>query len=77
MAATKKILTMSFNWEQDMMKNMFVLAALKDSWGSEQHAVTLFQDWIFNCNELFALRLNKCNLNMCTWDVKDGMIIDD
>ena len=32
----------SFNWEQDITKNMFVLAVLEDSRGSQQHAVTLF-----------------------------------
>ena len=32
----------NFNWEEDMMRNMFVLAVLEDSQGSRQHAVTLF-----------------------------------
>ena len=56
---------------------MFVLAIIKDSWGSQQHAVTLFWDWIFDISEPFALPLNKRNLDMCTWDVKDRHIIDD
>ena len=72
-----KKLWKSFNWETDMMRNMFVLAVLEDSQGSQQHAVTLFRDWIFNSNEPYALRLNKQNLDMCTWDVMDGTIVDD
>jgi isochorismate synthase EntC len=72
-----KRLKKCFNWEQDMTKNMFVLAVIKDSGNAQQHAVTLFRDWIFDSNEPFALPLNKHNLNMCTWDVKDGNIIED
>jgi hypothetical protein len=37
-----KRLKKCFNWEQDMTKNMFVLAVIKDSRNAQQHAVTLF-----------------------------------
>ena len=72
-----KKLWKTFDWEKDMTRNMFVLAVLEDSRGSRQHAVTLFRDWIFDCNEPYALRLTKQNLDTCTWDVKDGRIVDD
>jgi hypothetical protein len=60
-----------------MTKYMFVVGVIKDSHNSQQHAVTIFREWIFDSNEPFALPLNKNNLDICTWDVKDGNVIED
>jgi hypothetical protein len=72
-----KKLPCCFNWEKDLTKYMFVVGVMKDSGNSQQHAVTIFRDWIFDSNEPFALPLNKQNLDLCTWDVKDGNVIED
>jgi hypothetical protein len=67
-----------FNWDRDLTKYMFVVGVIKDSHNSQQHAVTIFWEWIFDSNEPFALPLNKNNLDICTWDVKDGgNVIED
>ena len=34
-----------------------------------------YYNGVFDSNEPFALRLNELHLDMCTWDVKNGMII--
>ena len=60
-----------------MTMYMFVVGVLKDSDNSEQHAVTIFRNWIFDSNEPFAMTLNKTNLDVCTWDVRDGNVIHD
>jgi hypothetical protein len=72
-----KKLTNNFNWEEDITRNMFVVGVLKDSGNSQQHAVTIFRNWIFDSNEPFALPLTKKNLDICTWEVKDDNVIKD
>jgi hypothetical protein len=72
-----KKLTNTFNWEEDITRNMFVVGVLKDSGNSQQHAVTIFRNWIFDSNEPFALPLTKKNLDICTWEVKDDNVIKD
>jgi hypothetical protein len=72
-----KKLKNDFNWERDMTKYMFVVGVIKDSQNSQQHAVTIFREWIFDSNEPYALPLNKNNLDICTWDVKDDNVIED
>jgi hypothetical protein len=66
-----------FNWEKDVTKYMFVLGVIRDSHNSQQHAVTIFRNWIFDSNEPFALPLDKKNLDICTWNVCDGKVIAD
>jgi hypothetical protein len=67
----------TFDWEKDITPNMFVVGVLKDSQNSQQHAITIFRNWIFDSNEPFALRLTKSNLDICTWEVKDDNTIND
>ena len=56
---------------------MFVVGMLKDSGNSQQNAVTIVHNWNFDSNEPFALPLTKTNLDICTWEVKDGNRIND
>jgi hypothetical protein len=72
-----KKLTNTFNWEEDITRYMFVVGMLKDSGNSQQNAVTIVHNWNFDSNEPFALPLTKQNLDICTWDVKDGYVIND
>jgi hypothetical protein len=67
----------TFDWEKDITRNMFVVGVLKDSGNSQQHAITIFRNWIFDSNEPFALPLTKTNLDICTWEVKDDNTIND
>ena len=72
-----KRLKNTFDWEKDITRNMFVVGVLKDSRNSQQHAITIFRNWIFDSNEPFALPLTKTNLDICTWEVKDDNTIND
>ena len=67
----------TFDWEKDITRNMFVVGVLKDSGNSQQHAITIFRNWIFDSNEPVALPLTKTNLDICTWEVKDDNTIND
>jgi hypothetical protein len=71
-----KKLKNDFDWESDLTNYMFVVGVMKDSHNSQQHAVTIFREWIFDSNEPYALPLNKNNLDICTWDVKPGNVIE-
>jgi hypothetical protein len=72
-----KRITSTFNWENDMSDNMFVVGVILDSTNSCQHAVTIFRKWIYDSNEPFALPLSQESLDYCTWDIKDGVIHED
>jgi hypothetical protein len=50
---------------------------MKDSTGSCQHAVTIFQNWIYDSNEPFALPLCRESLDICTWIITDEKVEDD
>jgi hypothetical protein len=71
-----KLLPKHFDWENDINDYMFVLAVIQDSTYTCQHAVTIFRKWIYDSNEPFALPLSQQSLDCCTWDMKDGAIID-
>jgi hypothetical protein len=53
---------------------MFVLGVIQDSTYCCQHAVTIFNNWIFDSNEPYALPLSRESLDCCTWEVKDGKV---
>jgi hypothetical protein len=67
----------SFDCLKDMNNYMFVLCVLKDSGNSSQHAVTIFRNWVFDSNEPYALPLCKHSLDLCTWDVRDGVVYEE
>jgi hypothetical protein len=64
----------TFQWENDINKNMFDVGVMMDSTGSCQHAVTIFRNWIYDSNKPFAFSLSKESLDCCTWTVKDGAV---
>jgi hypothetical protein len=67
----------NFDWEKDITRNMFVFGVLKDNQNSQQHAITIFRNWIFDSNEPFALPLSKTNLDICMWEVKEDNTVND
>jgi hypothetical protein len=69
-----KRLPKNFDWENDINDYMFVVGAIEDSTNCQEHAVTIFRNWIYNSNEPYALPLSKECLDSCTWKVKDGVI---
>jgi hypothetical protein len=65
-----------FDWRRDITNNMFVLAVIEDSSQKSSHAVTLFRNWIFDSNEPKAIPLTKQGLDSCTWEIKNGVLIN-
>jgi hypothetical protein len=63
-----------FKWEDDIKDNMLFVGVIKDNTNSCQHAITIFNNWIYDSNEPFALPLSKESLDCCTWEIKDGEI---
>ena len=72
-----KKLKPTFDCLKDMNNYMFVLCVLRDSANSCQHAVTIFRKWVFDSNEPYALPLCKRSLDLCTWDVRDGVVNEE
>ena len=53
---------------------MILVGVIQDSEGLCQHAVTIYQKWVFDSNEEVALPLCQESLDCCTWEVKDGKV---
>ena len=64
----------TFNWKKDLDVNMILVGVIQDSNGSCQHAVTIFQQWVFNSNKKVDLPICQESLDCCTWEVKDGKV---
>ena len=64
----------SFSWQHDIGPHDFFVGVMRDTTGSVQHALCLHCSWVFDSNEPYALPLNKHSLDMCTWEVKDGIV---
>ena len=60
-----------FNCFRDLTRNSVFLGCIETSDGHANHAITLFQDLIFDSNEKVALRLSKGGLNYCSNDGSD------
>ena len=56
----------TFDWKTDLKDNVIFVGAIQGSDGNAQHAVTLFQGWIFDSNEKTAIPLCKEGLDFCT-----------
>ena len=69
-----KRLPKNFNWEKDVNDYMFVVGVILDSTNCQQHAITIFQKWIYDSNEPFALPLCKGSLDCCSWDIRNGNV---
>ena len=66
-----KKLKSKFDWENDG-ENMILVGVMQASEGSCQHAVTIYQKWVFDSNE--EVPLCQESLDCCTWEVKDGKV---
>ena len=56
----------NFNWKTDLKENTFYIGTIQGSDGNAQHAITLFNKWIFGSNERTAVPLCKDGLDFCT-----------
>ena len=51
-----------------------MVGVIQDSEGSCQHAVTIYQNWVFDSNKEVALPLCQESLDYYMWEVKDGEV---
>jgi hypothetical protein len=58
-----------------VMENRGNIVSMEDA--SMNNAVTIFREWVFDSNEPFALPLCKHSLDLCTWDVRDGVVYEE